>query len=214
MKTTDAPNKGLEENKWQLAAEKAAYAARWAKTMTKVVIAQNNSHPPFWHVINFLGKGKCESAGVVDLLAIRKCHTRAEAPLKRGDLFDIVLIQVKGGGARDPSADDVLRLRAVSSAYNARDVVLSSWKKGGTPVFRRLLEDGWSDEVDPALIFGKGSGKNRAAQKAAQVTPIAVLPGAPRPVVSALDLPSLARSASAKKAWHTRRSMLARDDEK
>ena len=52
----------------------APVATELAKTMTKVVISQNNGQAPFWHVINFLGPGKCEPRGIVDLLAIRKNH--------------------------------------------------------------------------------------------------------------------------------------------
>ena len=43
-----------------------------------------------------------ESAGIVDLMAIRKDHGTHNSKFKRGDLFEIILIQIKGGGARLP----------------------------------------------------------------------------------------------------------------
>jgi hypothetical protein len=33
-----------------------------------------------------------ESAGIIDLLAIRKDHAKANGKFKRGDLFEIILI--------------------------------------------------------------------------------------------------------------------------
>lgn len=35
-------------------------------------------------------------------------------PFKRGDLFEIILIQIKGGGARQPDKDEIKRLRDVA----------------------------------------------------------------------------------------------------
>jgi hypothetical protein len=63
--------------------------------------------------VSFRGTGKGEWRGVVDLIAIRK---NGEQPtgsvLKRGDLFDIILIRVKGGSSRGPTASDCRRLQA------------------------------------------------------------------------------------------------------
>ena len=66
----------------------------------------------------------------MDLLAIRKNHSKLRRPFERGDLFEIILLQIKGGGARLPSAEDIRRLRAVGRQYNARDVALAEWVKG------------------------------------------------------------------------------------
>jgi hypothetical protein len=66
----------------------------------------------------------------VDLLAIRKNHHQAISPHQRGDLFEMILIQVKGGSAAWPSVSDIARLRAVQSYYHARDVLLAEWRKG------------------------------------------------------------------------------------
>ena len=130
------------------AAEKALRTATWARTMTSVIISQNYKKPPFWHVINFLGAGKQESGGIVDLLAIRKDHSKT-GTLPKGDGFEIILVQVKGGRALNPSAMDVQRMRAVMKQYGAKSVVLSSWKKGAMPIFRVLSGEVWGEPVDP-----------------------------------------------------------------
>lgn len=67
--------------------------------------------------MEFPGPGGGESTGIVDFMAIRKDHSQPETdPLKRGDLFEIILIQVKGGSARMPTRQDVLR-----EPYNASE---------------------------------------------------------------------------------------------
>ena len=72
-----------------------------------------------WQLVGFPGPGGHESAGIVDLLAIRKNHNKPKSPFKRGDLFEIILIQIKGGGARRPDKKDNRRLNAVAKYYNA-----------------------------------------------------------------------------------------------
>ena len=57
-----------------------------------------------------------------------------------GDLFDIVLVQIKGGAAPWPTFDDMKRLRAVQRYYRAKAVVLASWQKGAEPAFYVLEE--------------------------------------------------------------------------
>lgn len=55
------------------------------------------------------------AASSVDVLAIRRdMREPSDALLKRGDLFDVILIQIKGGGARAPTSDDCARLREVA----------------------------------------------------------------------------------------------------
>jgi hypothetical protein len=78
-----------------------------------------------WQLVSFPGPAGRESAGIVDLMAIRKNHAKSSSKFKRGDLFEIILIQIKGGGARPPKMDDIQRLRLVGNRYNARDVVLA-----------------------------------------------------------------------------------------
>ena len=97
--------------------------------MTKVRIRKTIARTR-WQLVTFCGSGGGESVGIVDLLAIRKNHRPAGNRFNRGDLFDVVLIQVKGGTASYPSSQEVLRLRRVASIYKARAVLLARWKKG------------------------------------------------------------------------------------
>ena len=54
-----------------------------------------------WQLVSFRGAKKGEWRGVVDLIAIRKDTAEPKTDtLKRGDLFDLVLVQLKGGSAR------------------------------------------------------------------------------------------------------------------
>jgi DNA-binding CsgD family transcriptional regulator len=113
----------------QLAAPgRAIRTAIWAHTMVKWLITKVRSKRG-WEIVNFTGRLNRESAGIVDLLAIRKDHTRRWFK-NRGDAFEIILIQVKGGGARRPNLSEVGRLRRVSARYHARAVVLAEWKRG------------------------------------------------------------------------------------
>jgi hypothetical protein len=91
-----------------------------------------------WQLVGFPGPAGRESAGIVDLMAIRKYHSTMNGKFKRGDLFEIILIQIKGGGARWPNAEDIRRLRAVAQRYRAKDVILAEWVKGSHQNFYRL----------------------------------------------------------------------------
>jgi len=75
--------------------------------------------------------------------------------LKRGDLFEVVLIQVKGGSARAPTVSDCERLRQVARVYRAKAVVLFSWKRGNNSTFSQLnlrtLK--WQPAENAAAIF-------------------------------------------------------------
>ena len=73
---------------------------------------------------------------MVDLLAIRQDHRKGA--VASGDLFEMILIQVKGGSAPWPSESDIRRLRALEKHYNVRHVVLAEWKKGRQPVLYTL----------------------------------------------------------------------------
>jgi hypothetical protein len=113
-----------------------------------------------WQFVGFAGPNGSESRGIVDLLAIRRDHLTTGEKFRVGDLFDIVLIQIKGGTAPSPTFDDLKRLRAVQRYYHAKAVVLASWQKGTEPKFyvlQRLLKDrriAWS-ETSAAVIFGR-----------------------------------------------------------
>jgi hypothetical protein len=122
---------------WKKAQEKAARTARWAVTMAKVRIRRVVSRTR-WQLVTFYGKSGGESVGVVDLLAIRKDHGEPVGGTRRGDALQIILIQVKGGGAAKPTFDDATRLRAVAKRHGACEVLLATWKKGRMPHFYRL----------------------------------------------------------------------------
>jgi hypothetical protein len=174
--------------------------------MTKVVISKNNGHAPFWHVVNFLGPDKCESRGIVDLIAIRKNHRNHELPLKRGDLFDIVLIQVKGGSAPSPSPEERKRLRIVGRAYKAAAILLSEWKKGSMAVFKRLVGDEWVT-IDAAEIFGpriKAVTKIQSKKTTAKADAVKKIAGSAQRMSS--EALHSSRVNAGKKAWETRRA--------
>lgn len=67
--------------------------------MTSWMISWGRSRGVKWHIVDFIGPSGGQSRGVVDLLAVRKNHNAYDDVVKRGDLLDIVLIQVKGGSA-------------------------------------------------------------------------------------------------------------------
>jgi hypothetical protein len=108
-------------------AAKAAKTARWARIMTKWWITRSRAARK-WEVVNFTGPAGRESRGIVDFMLIRKDHR--PSAVARGDFFEIILIQVKGGRARRPGPEDVARLRLVADHYHARAVVLAEWVKG------------------------------------------------------------------------------------
>jgi hypothetical protein len=127
----------------------AAYTQRWAVTMTKVCIRQAVSGAPFprWHFVSFTGPAGRESRGIVDLIVIRKDHM-ASARFKRGDRFEIIRIQVKGGYAARPTGSDADRLRAVARYHNAQHVLLALWKKGVPVQFFSLRAKPAPDQID------------------------------------------------------------------
>jgi len=77
-----------------------------------------------------------------------------DLPFLRGDLFEIVLVQIKGGGAAWPTVNDIVRLKAVQRRCRAKAVVLASWRKGAEPTFYVLKRDAW-EKKSAARIFGK-----------------------------------------------------------
>jgi hypothetical protein len=162
-----------ESEKWAAAAESANWAAAvaqakktatWAKTMTRVLITNATGKQPKWEIVNFLGPKKAESRGIVDLLAIRRDHSSHGDPLKYGDLFEIVLIQVKGGTGKKPTASDNARLWEVGKRYAAREILLAEWKLGSQVTLRRLRKDlSWSlANVEPSSVFAPKKVKGAA----------------------------------------------------
>lgn len=139
----------------------AAYTEKWAVTMTKVRIRQAVARAPFprWHLLTFAGPDGGESRGVVDMIAVRKDHDDPPPGTKRGDLFQIILIQVKGGYAATPTAEDGKRLRIVARRHGACGVLLATWKKGAAAKFfslrrTRNSSGDWVEVADLKKVFG------------------------------------------------------------
>jgi hypothetical protein len=134
----------------------AAYTEKWAVTMTKVCIRQAVAAAPFprWHLLTFAGRGGGESRGVVDMIAIRKDHGDPYPGTKRGDLFQIILIQVKGGFAAKPTAEDGKRLKIVARRHGACGILLATWKKGAAARFFVLRQSQWNELPDLKAVFG------------------------------------------------------------
>jgi hypothetical protein len=118
------------------ASKKAANTDRWTEILFR---ALSNRVAKRWRFVSFRGAGGGEWRGIVDVLGIRKDTSKSDHHLlKSGDLFDLVLVQMKGGSAKSPSEADIRRLRAVARRYRVKDVILFTWMKGGGCVFRRL----------------------------------------------------------------------------
>jgi hypothetical protein len=132
--------------------QKAQKTARWARTMTKWLITHSKSSGAKWRLIEFGGITGSESYGIVDILAIRKDHRPKNKKVKRGDLFEIVLIQTKGGRSKFPSGSDIERMIAVAKHHNARDIVLAEWKLKTRLQLHRLVGRTWQ-LCKPADVF-------------------------------------------------------------
>lgn len=143
-------NKNIK--KWHEASKEAHRTARWARTMTKWLISRNHNKGAKWHVVNFVGSNNSESRGIVDLLAIRKDHRINNSKIKRGDLFEVVLIQVKGGCASFPTGEDIARLKQVSEHHRAKAIVLSEWKPKRRLQLYLLKQKKWI-EIKPSELF-------------------------------------------------------------
>jgi hypothetical protein len=132
---------------------KAHATGRWAEIIFRALSARVANR---WQFISFRGTRKGEWRGVVDVLAIRKDTSQLKSALiKRGDLFDIILIQIKGGSAPQPTHEDCIRLREVAKYYRAQAIIQFQWRKGVTSSFleldRRTLK--WKPTTG-AAIFG------------------------------------------------------------
>lgn len=133
--------------------KKAQRTAKWARTMTKWLVTYTRSKGARWRLVEFGGVKGGESRGIVDLIAVRKDHRAARLGLKRGDLFEIVLIQTKGGSAARPTQRDVARLKAVARFHKAKAVVLAEWQRRKRLDLFKLKRSRWH-LVSPREIFG------------------------------------------------------------
>ena len=141
--------------------ELVAITKKWAPIMAKVGIRRAVAQKAFpkWHFVGFAGAAGNESRGIVDMIAIRKDHGEPRTGLKRGDVLQIVLIQVKGGTAAWPTAEDARRLRTVKKYHHAREVLLATWKKGKAAQFftlapkAKLGKSDWIEVEELSRIF-------------------------------------------------------------
>lgn len=133
--------------------KQAHHTGRWAETMMKVFA--RHAEKRRWQLVSFRGPSGGESRGIVDVLAIRKDHQRQpDPPLKRGDLFEIIVVQLKGGRAPRPSMDDRERLRKVARTYGAQCVVLFEWKRRERATFSVLNKRLEWEETTATNLFG------------------------------------------------------------
>lgn len=144
-----------ELTKGQVAAKRAIATWKMANTLAKALAKRYSKR---WQFVDFLGSKGRESAGIVDILAIRKSGKKPVIDgLKKLDLFEILVIQVKGGSAPLPNEDEIARLRIVADYYHAQSVVLFQWKKGiGTETGYKLLHatrNEWTT-VSSEKLFG------------------------------------------------------------
>lgn len=143
----------IESDRRTAIAMKALHTAKWARIMTKWIITHSSKNGVKWQVVSFNGKGGQESYGIVDMIAVRKNHKPTSASPHRGDFFEIVLIQVKGGSAKAPTTEEVERLIAVKEHHQAAVVVLIEWKKGET--LRCYELPNMVNAIPASRIFGK-----------------------------------------------------------
>jgi hypothetical protein len=109
------------------ARKKAANTDRWTEILFRALMSRIAQR---WRFASFRGTGGGEWPGTVDVFGIRKNTSKsAHDVLKSGDLLEIILVQMKGGGARMPSPGEIQRLRAVAKRYGAKAIVLFAWKR-------------------------------------------------------------------------------------
>lgn len=154
-----------EPTDWTAAVDKAKKTAKTATTLAKAHLArESNKHGGRWQWVEFLGPNGRESAGIIDIVAMRKKWAVPAGPefqnLKHLDLFDIMLIQVKGGSARMPTANDIARMELVADHYKACNVLLYQWSEKakqatGFRVLNRDTHQFGELVTDGSSVFGK-----------------------------------------------------------
>ncbi|HLY59363.1 MAG TPA: hypothetical protein VKV95_01210 [Terriglobia bacterium] len=159
---TRRKNEAAKHREYVRRFKEAGRSGKWAVTMAKVRIRQTVGKAPWprWHLLTFTGPEGGEARGVVDMMAIRKDHGKPFPGTKRGDTFQIILIQVKGGSAARPTDDDRDRLRKVAQRHDACGILLATWKKGKSANFFFLApkatsakKDDWQEVSDLADVF-------------------------------------------------------------
>jgi hypothetical protein len=149
--------KAKTDSEWAEIVATAQSTGKMANTLAKA-LAKRYSHR--WKFVDFRGPNGQESAGIVDIIAIRKSSSVPSYPvLKKLDLFDIMLIQVKGGTARNPTAEEEQRLRVVADKYDADAIVLFRWnKEKKIAEFCSLTNANEWEAKTPSKLFGRVSG--------------------------------------------------------
>jgi hypothetical protein len=121
--------------------QKAANTDHWTEILFR---ALSNRVAKRWRFVSFRGTSGSEWRGIVDVLGIRKDTAKSDHELlKSGDLFDVVLVQMKGGSAKPPTLAEIRRLRVVARKYRAKNVVLFSWRRGQGCSFKKLRGTQW-----------------------------------------------------------------------
>jgi hypothetical protein len=105
-----------------------------------------------WRFEAFRGPGGRPPAGIVDAIAMRKDHRRAKDG-NRGDRFEFILVQMKGGSAPKPTSKDKERLRRAKAYYKAKEVVLFEWRPNRGVTFSILKGNDWKERTAEE-IFG------------------------------------------------------------
>lgn len=85
-------------------------------------------------------------------MAIRKNHTKSSKQIKNGDLFEIILIQTKGGRAPKPTKEDIKRLKYVGKYYHAKSIILAEWQRGNKLNINKLQNNNWC-QINANEIF-------------------------------------------------------------
>jgi len=122
---------------------------KWTEIILKAV---GNKVAHRWKFVSFRGPKKRESAGIVDLLAIRRDTTQ-----KPNDLFQFIIIQAKGGTAAKPelARKDFKRLKKVKDYYKALKIVYFRWNKEKRICEFRVLDDKGNAQTESSKdIFG------------------------------------------------------------
>jgi len=131
--------------------------------MTKWLITHAGGAKKKWRFVEFGGTSGAESRGIVDILAIRKDHGREGDGMKRGDYFEMIFIQTKGGTAPRPKKEDVGRLSRLARLDHAKAVVLAEWKRGIHLQLYRLDGREWI-AATAKEIFGEAKKPNKAPE--------------------------------------------------
>ena len=143
---------GRQSVDWVEAQQKAAATDKWTEIIMRAITKKVAKR---WKFVSFRGSRGGEWRGIVDALAIRKDTSRPNKNrLKRGDLFDIMIIQMKGGSAKFPTPEEKDRLKAVANYYRAKNVVLFEWKKGKRTQFYVLNRKNEWKEIKTPDLFG------------------------------------------------------------